>query len=349
MVAGVAGGLGRYFDVDPVLVRIAIVVLTFFGGAGVLLYLAAVLLVPYEDEVGAAAATGAAPPPDRNRALVIIGAIVLVVVVGPVLLGPALAVGALLVPLAFLVLAGLAVAWLVTGRRPDREPGALLRATLLGVGILVLASVLAIASFWAAGVGGEGVVAAIVIAAGVAILAGAFIRPVRWLIVPALAVALPATFVAAAGIDLSGGIGERTYRPASSTQLERRYELGTGQLTVDVRDAKLTPGDHRIDLSVGMGEAVVLVPDDVCVATRARIGAGAADVFDHSNGGVDVHWAEAAQPKPRAARLLVDADIGLGHLDVRKSDRRPHRTRNPDEWDWQDWNTDRGKNTACAA
>src|SRR3712207_551985 len=54
MLAGVAGGLGRYFGVDPVLVRIALVVLTFFGGAGALLYLAVVLLVPNEGEEGAA-------------------------------------------------------------------------------------------------------------------------------------------------------------------------------------------------------------------------------------------------------------------------------------------------------
>src|SRR4051812_30401157 len=50
VVAGVAGGLGRYIAIDPVIVRIALVVLTFFGGAGALLYLAAVLLVPSEDE-----------------------------------------------------------------------------------------------------------------------------------------------------------------------------------------------------------------------------------------------------------------------------------------------------------
>ena len=46
MLAGVAGGLARYFDVDATLVRIAFVVLTVVGGAGVPLYLAAWLLIP---------------------------------------------------------------------------------------------------------------------------------------------------------------------------------------------------------------------------------------------------------------------------------------------------------------
>ena len=37
-IAGVAGGLGRHFDIDPTIVRVAFVVLAFFGGAGLLLY-----------------------------------------------------------------------------------------------------------------------------------------------------------------------------------------------------------------------------------------------------------------------------------------------------------------------
>jgi phage shock protein PspC (stress-responsive transcriptional regulator) len=48
MLGGVAGGLARYFGVDPTLVRIAFAVLTVFGGAGVWLYLAGVLLIPDE-------------------------------------------------------------------------------------------------------------------------------------------------------------------------------------------------------------------------------------------------------------------------------------------------------------
>ena len=41
VIGGVCGGLGDYFDVDPVIFRIAFVVLAFVGGAGLLLYPAA--------------------------------------------------------------------------------------------------------------------------------------------------------------------------------------------------------------------------------------------------------------------------------------------------------------------
>ena len=44
-LSGLCGGLGRYFNLDPVLVRILFVVLTLFGGSGILLYLIGTLAV----------------------------------------------------------------------------------------------------------------------------------------------------------------------------------------------------------------------------------------------------------------------------------------------------------------
>ena len=48
-IAGVCGGLGEYFELDPVLFRAAFVVLAFAGGLGILLYLALWLVVPGPD------------------------------------------------------------------------------------------------------------------------------------------------------------------------------------------------------------------------------------------------------------------------------------------------------------
>ena len=48
ILAGVAGGLGRYFDLSPTFFRIAFVILTLVGGAGILIYVAAALVIPDE-------------------------------------------------------------------------------------------------------------------------------------------------------------------------------------------------------------------------------------------------------------------------------------------------------------
>ncbi|MGA7673321.1 MAG: PspC domain-containing protein [Nitrolancea sp.] len=46
VIAGVCGGLGHYFGVDPVLVRIGFVALAFAGGAGILVYILAAIIMP---------------------------------------------------------------------------------------------------------------------------------------------------------------------------------------------------------------------------------------------------------------------------------------------------------------
>lgn len=71
-IAGVAGGLGRHFGIDPTIVRVLLVVLVFFGGAGLLMYGAVWLLVPEDGVERAAIATG----PDARRTALILAAIV---------------------------------------------------------------------------------------------------------------------------------------------------------------------------------------------------------------------------------------------------------------------------------
>lgn len=48
VIAGVAGGLGEYFGVDPVLFRILFVFLILWGGSGALFYLILMLIIPGE-------------------------------------------------------------------------------------------------------------------------------------------------------------------------------------------------------------------------------------------------------------------------------------------------------------
>ncbi len=46
VIAGVCGGLGQYFSIDPALVRLAFVVFALAGGASVLLYIVLWIAVP---------------------------------------------------------------------------------------------------------------------------------------------------------------------------------------------------------------------------------------------------------------------------------------------------------------
>jgi phage shock protein PspC (stress-responsive transcriptional regulator) len=54
VVAGVAAGIGRRYGIDPIIIRIALVIATFFGAVGVLFYLLGWLLLPAEQDEASA-------------------------------------------------------------------------------------------------------------------------------------------------------------------------------------------------------------------------------------------------------------------------------------------------------
>ena len=47
-IAGVCGGIGEYFDIDPTIVRLLAVALLFAGGSAILAYIIAWVIVPPE-------------------------------------------------------------------------------------------------------------------------------------------------------------------------------------------------------------------------------------------------------------------------------------------------------------
>jgi phage shock protein PspC (stress-responsive transcriptional regulator) len=308
VIAGVCGGVAAYFNVDAVLVRVVTVALVALGGMGLLLYLAAWLLVPQEG-AGPAERTGA------QRAAIIAGAIALVIV-GGALVPDGLGWGGVLVPLGWLALAGLVVWWVATGRRPDDDPRAILRRIGLGIGLLVVCALLAVGGAWAGATGGGTVVAAVVIASGVALVAGAFVGGARWLILPALAVALPLALVSASNLDVSGGTGEREYRPADASSLRPSYKLGVGRLVVDLRRTDLPAGDLPLKLDVGVGQALVLVPENVCVAARSSAGVGNLFVMGRESSGIDVDRVDEARAPAGTTRVVLDAHVGVGAVEV---------------------------------
>lgn len=46
MVAGVCGGIGEYFNIDPTLIRLAWMLFSVLGGSGVLAYIIAAIIIP---------------------------------------------------------------------------------------------------------------------------------------------------------------------------------------------------------------------------------------------------------------------------------------------------------------
>ena len=49
-LCGVCGGLAKYFNIDPTIVRLALVLCVLFAGFGILAYIIAALIIPEEPE-----------------------------------------------------------------------------------------------------------------------------------------------------------------------------------------------------------------------------------------------------------------------------------------------------------
>lgn len=49
-IAGICGGLAQYFDVDPIIFRLAWVLLFFLGGIGLIMYVIAWIVIPLEPQ-----------------------------------------------------------------------------------------------------------------------------------------------------------------------------------------------------------------------------------------------------------------------------------------------------------
>ena len=67
MLAGVAGGLAAYFNIDPMFVRLGFALLGFLNGTGVMLYLLLWLLLPNEDSVSSDSRTQVRENVDEMR------------------------------------------------------------------------------------------------------------------------------------------------------------------------------------------------------------------------------------------------------------------------------------------
>jgi phage shock protein PspC (stress-responsive transcriptional regulator) len=325
MIAGVAGGLGRYFNVDPVIFRLGFAVSVFFGGLGILAYLAFALFVPSEAQEGEEEARA---PVQRSGWLGIVAGTALILIafssVGSFVFwgdgwGDGWHFGWILFPL--LIGVGLYV-WF-----RDREPGRPMgigRGIALAVliaGALIGLTGIALVSAYAGATGGGVVIGALVIAIGALLVAAAFRGGARWLVVPALALAIPLSVVAATDVSFGSGVGERDYSPDTVADIpDDGYELGIGRLAVDLRDLdwrRNTVVD--LDADLGIGQAVVAVPEDVCVVADIHAAAGNLRVTGDETDGVDID-SDPVAAATATPRLDLAGEVDLGQFLVVNDD-----------------------------
>jgi hypothetical protein len=121
-----------------------------------------------------------------------------------------------------------------------------------------------------------------------------------------------------AHIPLRGGVGDRTYRPASFEVLRPEYRLAVGQLTVGLRALESQPAtaSRTVHARVGIGRLEVHVGGAMLIQVRAHAELGRVTVFDRSDTGFDVDVASLAKVPAGAPVLSLDLSVGVGEIEV---------------------------------
>lgn len=156
------------------------------------------------------------------------------------------------------------------------------------------------------------------IAVGLACVAGAFRGRQHALMAVGVALMLVLSLAVAADWDLDvplgGGVGDRTERPVTPAELGE-YELGVGNLVVDLSRLQVPAGTTAVEARLGVGELVVELPDGVSVEVVASSGLGEVQVLGQQEGGFASRIDTAAE-LGGDRRLRVDARVGLGQVRV---------------------------------
>jgi phage shock protein PspC (stress-responsive transcriptional regulator) len=313
VAAGVCGGLGEYFGLDPVLFRVLFAVSAFFGGAGIVAYLLAWAVIPDATTtdapldrfvremrkrkvpiwlvaiVAALVAWGAlfswwAPGPFF---LAVVAVVVLVIVlsrrVAPAksaATDPAMAVAepgaAEAAPKGWVPETQ---AWIAESRARSRERrrrAAPVRWAILGA-LVATMGVLAIAD----AVSGIVIPAYFWTAGGIVVLGlvvGLVLRRTPWtLTVLLIPVIIGLIGFAGSRASLHDGIGQKFWTPTSAGQLDSSYRLGVGQGVLNLSDVDLDQ-PRTVDVTMGAGQLRVLVPSGLNVQVDAHVHAGTVEL-----------------------------------------------------------------------
>jgi len=287
-IAGVAGGLGRHFGIDPIVVRVVLAALCVFGGIGIILYAVLWVFVP-SDRTGRAIID--LNGPTRRTILLMFGGIAALGLMGSIVGGFNGFGGHFVWPLtAVVAVAAIALAYLRPNnyRTPPAAPPAppttpfaavppkprrtglilfwpTIAAIIAAFGILGIVAVShPLAPLW-----WPGTALAIV---GAALVIGAFVGRPGGLIL--LGVLLVPPTIATTVLGPNGWHHEDVnYTPLTAAAVSGNYSIGAGQATLDLSQMS-DPGalaGRTITVTMTAGEIDLTLPPGVRTNVDAKL------------------------------------------------------------------------------
>jgi len=120
-------------------------------------------------------------------------------------------------------------------------------------------------------------------------------------------------FMSILDVPFEGGVGERTFRPAGTADLEAEYRMAVGRMTVDLTSIE-GASVPDVEISLGIGQVVVILPDDVPVSVEGDAGAGQVVILGSEQNGFGVDHSVTEND----AVFEVRVSVGMGQVEVRR-------------------------------
>ncbi len=125
-----------------------------------------------------------------------------------------------------------------------------------------------------------------------------------------IAVVLSSAIDVLVDVPLTGGVGDESLAPTGLAATE--YHWAVGSMKVDLTRA--TFPEDLIEVTVGMGELVVTVPEGIAVEVHGRAGVGQVVLFGREVSGISP---EDSVAEPGAA-LHLEVRVGFGRVEVKR-------------------------------
>ena len=153
---------------------------------------------------------------------------------------------------------------------------------------------------------------------GLGLLVGAWLGRARGLVWLGLPLTLALVVVSGSQVAFSGGAGDRQYRPLTVAEVRDRYEVGIGNLELDLSDLDFAGRSVSTTATAGIGNVLVTVPRNVDVDVVGRAGVGEADLFGEKASGTSPERTrlDEGPDGEGGGRLRLVLDVGVGRVEV---------------------------------
>jgi len=124
---------------------------------------------------------------------------------------------------------------------------------------------------------------------------------------------LPALVV---GDLVTGDVGDAIEAPVKPAEIGK-YEHGIGKLTIDLTSPGLAGEDLDVKADQGIGELLVLVPEEAHLTVDAHVGIGNIDALGKEENGVDVDLDEEF-PGLGEQAISLELELGVGDIRIQR-------------------------------